>query len=138
MKIMIIGSMTFAREMLEVQKQLQEGGHSVEVPCDTGLHVEDPLLRDDLARDKVHVMGNNVMHRCFDLIADSDAVLVLNHKHKGVEGYIGASTLMEIGLAGYLRKKIFILNPIEQGQRYQHEVDVLGGVIINGDLQAIV
>jgi nucleoside 2-deoxyribosyltransferase len=138
MKIMIIGSMAFANEMLETQKQLQALGHEVGVPCDTEMHVEDPLLRDDLVRDKMHVMENDVMRRCFNLIVDCDAVLALNHRKNDIEGYLGASTLMEIGLAGHLRKKIFLLNPIAAKQRYWHETDVLGGVVIHGDLQAII
>ena len=129
--------MAFAKEMLEVQKRLQEMGHEVETPCDTQAHVEDPLLRDDFARNKLHVDEGDVMMKCFDLVAQSDAVLALNHAQKGIEGYLGASTLMEVGLAGYLRKKIFILNPIQPDQRYRHEINLLGGVIINGDLSAI-
>lgn len=138
MKIMIVGSMAFSKEMLETQRQLQELGHEVSISCDTELHVQDPLLRDDLVRDKEHVLGNDVMRRCFDLVAASDAVLALNHKHKNIEGYLGTSTLMEIGLAGHLRKKIFLLNPIAPEQRYRHEVDVLGGIIVDGDLSRVV
>ncbi len=137
MKVMIIGSMAFAKEMLETQKRLRELGHEVFVPCDTELHVQDPLLRNDLARDKEHVLGNDVMRRCFNLVAASDAILVLNHKHNETEGYMGASTLMEIGLAGHLHKKIFLLDPIAPEQRYRHEIDVLGGVVVNGDLSKI-
>ena len=129
--------MAFAKEMLDTKKRLQEFGHEVSIPCDTELHIADPLLRNDFARDKEHVQGNDIMHRCFSLIAESDAVLALNHHHNDVDGYLGASTLMEIGLAGHLRKKIFLLNPVANGQRYIHEVDVLGGIVINGDLAKV-
>lgn len=126
--------MRFAKEMLETKEKLEQLGHTAEVPCDTDLHVQDPNLRNDFERDAAHVKENNIMHRCFELVAESDAVLVLNHKHNNVDGYVGASALMEAGLAAYLGKKLFLLNPIASTERYRHEFDVLGGVCINGDL----
>lgn len=137
MKIMIVGSTVFAKEMLEVKEQLQALGHKVETPSNLEEHVADPTLRDNLALDKELVSGKNVMHVGFERVEWSDAVLVLNYDHKGIEGYIGASALMEIGVAGYLRKKIFVLNPIASDQRYTHEIDVLGGQLIDGDLSKI-
>jgi hypothetical protein len=71
------------------------------------------------------------------LIAQSDAVLLLNHPKNGVEGYIGASALMETGVAAYLGKKIFILNPLNPTERYKYEFNFLGGVVIDGDLGLI-
>lgn len=137
MKIMIIGSTVFAKEMLETKSALEALGHEVETPSNLEEHVADPTMRDNLALDKELVSGKNVMHVGFDRVAWSDAVLVLNHDKNDVMGYVGASTLMEIGVAGYLRKKIFVLNPISPDQRYTHEIDVLGGEIIDGDLNRI-
>lgn len=134
---MIIGSTVFAKEMLEVKHKLQELGHEVETPSNLEEHISDPSLRDNLALDKELVSGRNVMHVGFDRVAWSDAVLVLNHDKNDVVGYIGASTLMEIGVAGHLRKKIFVLNSIASDQRYTHEIDVLDGQIIDGDLSKI-
>lgn len=135
MKVMIIGSMRFAKEMMETKAALEKLGHTADVPCDTDLHVEDPGLRDDFERDAIHVKENDIMHRCFALVAASDAVLVLNYKHNGIEGYVGASALMEAGIAAYLKKGIYLLNPVVE--RYKHEFAVLDGVIINGDLSQI-
>jgi hypothetical protein len=137
MKIMIIGSTSFAKEMLESKRELEDLGHEVKTPSNLKEHVADPTLRDNLALDKELVSGKNVMHVGFDRVAWSDAVLVMNHTKNDVEGYIGASTLMEVGVAGHLRKKIFVLNPIAEDQRYTHEVDLLGGQVLNGDLTLI-
>lgn len=129
--------MRFAPEMLDTKRQLEELGHSVEIPCDTELHVSDPALKYDIERDTLHAVENNVMHKCFELVAKSDAVLVLNHRNKEIDGYIGASALMETGLAAYLKKNIFVLHPIDAGQPYTQEIAVLGGVILNGDIKKI-
>lgn len=127
--------MHFAKEMLETKAKLESLGHTVEVPCDINSHIEDTALKDDFERDVAHVKEHNVMMRCFDLIAKSDAVLALNHRKNDIDGYLGASTLMEIGLAAYLGKKIFLLNPVTE--RYKFELAFLGGEVINGDLSKI-
>jgi hypothetical protein len=73
----------------------------------------------------------------FDEIAISDAILFLNYDKKWISGYIGTSVLMEIGIAYYLDKKIFLTNPIDQSQWYALEVLLAGPTIINGDLSLI-
>lgn len=127
--------MALAKEMLDAQERLQKLGHEVDVPCDTDLHVQDPELRNDFERDAKHVKENNIMRRCFELVAQSDAVLVLNHRHNDVDGYVGASALMEVGIATYLDKKLFILYP--PTERYRHELSVLGGIVIDGEFSKI-
>lgn len=134
---MIVGSTVFAKEMLEVKTKLQNLGHEVETPSNLEEHVADPTLRDNHPLDKELILGKNVMHVGFDRVSWSEAVLVLNYDRNSTKGYLGASTLMEVGVAGYLRKKIFILNAIDANQRYTHEIDVLGGQIIDGDLGKI-
>jgi len=134
---MIVGSTVFAKKMLETTNKLEDLGHEVKAPSNLEEHIADPGLRNNLALDKELVSGKNVMHVGFDKVAWSDAILVLNHDKNDIEGYIGASTLMEIGVAGHLRKKIFVLNTIAGDQRYTHEVDVLGGQVIDGDLSKL-
>lgn len=136
---MIIGSMTFAKQMLETKKSLEKLGHKVDVPADIENHLENPNLIDDLDSDLKHSRETNVLKKCFDLIAQNEAILVLNHKKNNTEGYIGTSVLMEIGLAYYLGKKIFILNPIPKSAdaRWAHEVTIMNPKIINGDFSRI-
>lgn len=139
MKIMIVGSMTFAPQMMEAKKDLEALGYQVDVPADIENHLKNPNLIDDLDSDLKHSQEKNVLKACFDLIAENDAVLVLNHKKNNIGGYIGTSVLMEIGLAYYLGKKIFILNPIPSSAdaRWAHEVMIMNPKIIDGDFSAI-
>jgi len=95
MRIAICGSMSFAKEMLEVQKLLQNMGHQAEVPCDTELHVQKPEFVDDLDGNYVHCTENDIIRRCFDVIAAADAILLLNYPKNGMNGYIGASGLKD-------------------------------------------
>ena len=139
MKIMICGSMSFAKEMVELQKQLQDLGYSVSVPSDTELHLEKPGFVDDLDKDMEHIVANNVMRECFNLLAASDAVIFLNLPKNGIDGYMGASALMEIGLAYYLKKKIYLMypHPDPHQHRWAHEVASLQPTILNGDVSIL-
>lgn len=139
MRIMISGSMAFAREMLATKKKLEEMGHSVGLPYETEIHVERPDFVDDLSNNLQYCIENDVMRKGFDEIVNADAVLVLNHPRKGIDGYIGTSTLMEIALAYYSHKKIFLLNPVPDFDtvRWAHEIAIMQPTIINGDLSKI-
>lgn len=139
MRIMISGSMAFAKEMLETKKKLEEMGHSVGLPYETELHLEKPDFVDDLSNNLQYCIDNDVMRKGFDEIAKADAILVLNHPRKGISGYIGTSTLMEIAIAYYLHKKIFLLNPVPHFDevRWAHEIAIMQSTIIDGDLSRV-
>ena len=61
-----------------------------------------------------------------------------NYEKRGVEGYIGGNTLIEIGLAFYLDKKIFILNPTSSTLSYKQEIYGMTPVMLGGDLTLII
>jgi hypothetical protein len=62
---------------------------------------------------------------------------ILNYDKKWISGYIGASVLMEIGIAYYLGKKIFLTNPIDQSQWYALEVLLTNPIILDWNLSKI-
>ena len=129
--------MCFAKEMLETKTMLEALSHEVSVPYDTDDHLKDPTLRDDPERDRKHSIDIDIYRKCFDILANNDGVLVLNIDQRGVAGYIGAAVLMEIGLAYYLHKKIFLLNPVSPKERYVEDVAILGAIVLDGDLTKI-
>lgn len=139
LKIAICGSMTFAKQMKETKKALETLGHKAIVPIDTEMCIANPKHIDDLEADYKHCIENNIMKEQFRLVEQSDAVLVLNHKKNNIEGYVGTATLMELGLAHHLNKKIFLLNdlPNPKSARWAHEVRVMQPTVLNGDLAKI-
>ena len=139
MKIQICGSMTFAKEMKRIKEKLEKYGHNVTVPTNTKDHIADPSFADNLTLNFQDCVNNNTIKANFDLVAKADAILVVNHAKNAIEGYLGTSTLMEIGLAYYLGKKIFLLNKIPHFSevRWAHEVLIMQPIIINGDLNKI-
>jgi len=127
--------MYFAKEMLEVKAKLEEMGHIISVPSD----IYDCLKNPELSVDLDHGFKTNVQKECFDSIVKNDAILVLNYKRNGIEGSVGGATLMEIGIAQALDKKIFLLYPppkIEE-QRYSVEIQLAKPIILNGELSKI-
>lgn len=135
MRIMICGSMAFAREMIEAKAKLEGMGHAVFVTSDVGECVSNP----DLNMDWDHCYKTQIDKECFDKIADSDAILVINPPKNGIPGYIGGATLMEIGLARHLNKKIFILHdlPSEDQLRYVFEIRLTEPLFLGGDVMKI-
>ena len=140
MKVFICGSMYFAKEMLAAKKKLEEMGHVVEIPCDTQEFIDNQdLTTDNHEEDYKHCIENDIIRKSFNTITESDAILVLNYPKNGVNGYVGASGLMEIGLAYYLDKKVFLLNPppkVEEAKS-SHEILIMQPVILNGNLDLI-
>ena len=139
MNIYIIGSMAFAREMLESRERLSSLGHDATVPPDTEFFLEGGLTTDDHEADLRHCLETDVMRESYRIIEKTDAILVLNYPKHGLDGYIGAATLMEIGLAYHFGKKIFLLYPppgLHQA-RYSHELAIIGPTVLNGNLSLI-
>ncbi|HWY79064.1 MAG TPA: hypothetical protein VNW29_01775 [Candidatus Sulfotelmatobacter sp.] len=139
MKIAIIGSMKFASEMVQIQKQLQKLGYTAVVPLGTENHLRDKTFVDNLESNLEWCITNDIMRKNFHQVADCDAVLVLNYKRNGIEGYIGVSALLEMGVAHYLGKKIFLMQktPDYKDVRWAHEVAIMEHTIITGDLTKI-
>lgn len=134
MKITICGSATFVDKMAEAQAYLQNKGFEVFVP--------DPLVTEDWYRENY---GAEELFRMkpvwtknhWKKIENSDAVLILNKTKKGINGYFGSNTLMELSVAYYLGKKIFLLHPITEDHPHFEEIVALGSIVLDGDLDKI-
>lgn len=78
-----------------------------------------------------------LMRGHFDEVASGDAILVVNDEKHGVPSYIGPNVLMEMGLAFYLKKSIFVLNSITNDMPLYEEVIGMGSIILDGDLAKV-
>lgn len=78
-----------------------------------------------------------LMREHFKEIEKADAILVANYEKDGIKGYIGGNTLMEMTLAFYLKKPIFILNKIADDAMIEEEVYGMNSFFLNGDLSLI-
>jgi len=124
--------MSFAKEMLEVSKLLEDIGHEPLLPADTIESVKDPSRRRniDLCIEK------DIIRDHLRKIQESDAILVLNYRRKGIAGYVGGSSLIEMGFAYYLNRKIYLLNPIPK-MSYTVEIEAMQPLVLNGDFEKL-
>ncbi len=73
----------------------------------------------------------------FKKITEADAILVINDEKRGLPGYIGANVLMEITLAYYLNKTIFVLHDVSPENPVYEEVMGIGVISLHGDISNI-
>lgn len=142
MKITLCGSIAAYEEMLAVKKQLEGERHEIKLPPleITGrdgkpLSVIDyyKIRREaDNDDDWVWKEKKKAIMTHFQKIEWSDAVLVLNYDKKGIAGYIGGNTLMEMGVAFYLGKPIYLLNPVPEIS-YKEEILGMWPVVLDGN-----
>jgi len=135
--------MHFADDMLEAKGELEKMGHEVYLPEDIHECIYDPSVKKDTSSDRDHekelrhCIEKNLLKDALKKIEKSDAVLFVNKTKNKIEGYMGASGLMELGVSFFLDKKIYLLNNIDKNQKYAMEVELTAPIILNGDLGKI-
>ena len=137
MKVAICASMVFTDKMLEVKNQLKELGHEIHVSS----FVNEYVGKSEKEKEEITIYHKNqkdAIRKFYEKIKISDAILVLNYDRRGISDYIGGNTLMEIGFAHVLEKKIFLMNPIPDIEYYRSEIEAVRPVIIYGDLTKII
>lgn len=129
--ITICGSMQFADKMQEAKKELENMGFKIFLPeaTEVGASLK---TRKDYSKLKAGFIKKH-----FDHIKNSDAILVLNYTKNNIKNYIGGNTLLEMGLAFYLNKPIYLINPAPARVRYAEEIDAMGFIVIDNDLDKI-
>lgn len=137
MNIAICGSLTFHKEMRDVQKKLEALGHTTLVPKSLALienegYQKPTTVRERLAAEAKH----NFISEHFKKIEQADAIVVVNPEKHNIPGYIGGNTFLEMGIAFYLGKKIFFVNPIPS-MDYELELASLHPTILHGDFSRI-
>ena len=136
--IFLCASMAFYKELVDIEKQLVAKGFTVKIPVSA--HVMKKANDFEVSHFKdifSHEQKGDFILTNFKEIARGDSILVINNEKKGIRGYIGANVLMEIGLAFYLGKKIFIWNTIEDDAPHKEELLAFNVAFINQDLSKV-
>jgi hypothetical protein len=137
MRVAICASMAFSERMIAVQQELERMGHETEISRFAALYAgKSPVEKERLTlHDKNE---SDAIREFWEKIRRSDAILVLNYDRKGVKNYVGGNTLMEIGFAHVLHRRIFLLNDIPDIDFYKSEIEACKPIILDGDLAKIV
>lgn len=144
MKIVICGSVDFSPQIAAAAEFLREKGDAVEVPRLTEKIIAGDIQYEDFLKEKAErgdgvfrqAEEGSLIRRYYHLIEQADAVLIINAEKKGIAGYIGANTFLEIGFAHVLEKNIYLFNPPAKGS-YDDELAEIAPIVINGNLELI-
>lgn len=128
--------MAFHHQMTEIQHQLRSLGHLAQVPDEiNNLELNESYMDSD--SDKITTkIEYDFIRAHFKKIESAEAILILNYPKKGIKGYIGGNTFLEMGYAFGLGKKIYTLFGIPQ-MDYYTEMVAMQPVILNGDLKML-
>jgi hypothetical protein len=138
MKITICGSMKFYIEMRAIQEALSVLGHDAVTPL--GTYEEVPIeARTDITEEEIvnAKIEYDFIREHFKKVSNCDGVLILNYEKKGIPGYIGGNTFLEMGIAFWLNKKIYLMHPVPS-MDYATEMHAMQPIILDGDLSKIV
>lgn len=138
MKITICGSMQFYLEMKAIKDGLEVLGHEVLVPKEVEENIVPiEALPETTDEEKISAkIEFDFIREHFFKIQVSEAVLILNYEKKGIPGYIGGNTFLEMGYAFGLGKKIFLMFPVPKTE-YSVEMYSMQPVVIDGDITKI-
>lgn len=130
-RVVVCGSMSFFREMIEVQELLAASDVSCIIPDS-----------DDHWPSKRTVQLELVLKRKASLahirkIRDPKTfgILVLNHDKYGVRDYIGANSFAEIAVAVVAGKRVYLAGGIPDA--YRDELNAWGAIALNGNIEQL-
>ena len=114
MKIIICGSISAAEEILSAKKKLEDMRYEVEIPegvKNLELRGRTEVSVEEKAEDKIK---HDLIRGYFEKMKNYDVVLVVNPEKRGVQGYVGGNTLIEMAFGHVLGKKLYVLNPLPE------------------------
>jgi non-canonical (house-cleaning) NTP pyrophosphatase len=132
MKITFCGSMYHIEGMRQASEALEKLNYEVEIPNPRAEEVDYHSL-SDVEQSK---LKNSTIKEHLDKITESDAILIFNEEKKGVKGYIGGNTLMEMAFAYAQGIEIFLWRPAPD-LSYKDEVLGILAVIVDGDVSIL-
>ena len=135
MKLFIICSKAFYKDIAPIKEKLEAKGHIVELP--NSYYEPDAENKSwELGQDKHAEFKAKMFKMSAERMATMDAVLTLNFDKNGKKNYIGGATFIEIYEAFIQGKKIYLYNDIPEGMLYD-EISGFSPIVIHGDLDLI-
>jgi hypothetical protein len=143
MKIYVLGSNAFVRDMVKAKDGLRALGY------DGWIHPEYEAWARGEKEDVVKRIAksqsehaavkreNDYLRVHYRHILESDAILIVNNEKNGVKNYIGGNALIEMGQAYVNGKTIFLLGDIPTDLPYAAEIECMDPICLHGDLQNI-
>ena len=127
-------------EMIAARDQLRALGYDGWIHPDYDFFVrgekQDIIERTFNGEHAAVKREQNYLRVHYKHICESDGVLVVNLEKNGIKNYIGGNALIEMGLAFYLKKSMYLLNPIPEIS-YKEEILGMQPIILADDLTVL-
>lgn len=143
MKIAICGSIESVYEIKLISDELLKKGHETDIPLTCQRILGGELTLEEFKKEKekngdgsFRKIKDDVIKRYYNIIKNCDAILIVNVEKKGIAGYIGGNTFLEMGFAHVLDKKIYLYNDVPD-MAYTDEILAMQPIVINQDLNKI-
>jgi len=133
MKIIICGSLSASKEIISTKKILEQAGHVVEIPEGVKRENLRPTNTTTSSEKADTRIQHDLLRGYFKKIKNHDIVLVVNPEKKGVKGYVGGNTLIEMAFAHVLNKKLYCLYHLPE-LSYTTEIMATQPIILYGKL----
>ncbi len=140
--VVLCSSASFFKQLVDLQVYLEKQGFQVIIPA--GAEQMKQANNYDVGFIKTWFTNSKDYHKKTTLIQShnvqlekGDVVLVVNYQNDGIDNYIGGATLMEMAVAFYLHKPIFILNEIPQKSPLLEEIIALNPIVLHGQINLL-
>jgi len=143
MKVTICGDFNFYDKIQEVKRRLENLNIEVILPPWEAMDENGTMISaaeyfnlkmSDIGQK--NLVRGGVIKKRFDGIIWGDALLILNYDKNGIANYLGGNSLVEMAVAYYLNKPIYLFNPAPEIS-YKEEILGMFPIVLNGDLTKI-
>ena len=89
-------------------------------------HIRDEQGDDEKFTKIKHRLTRDNMNN----VEQCDCLFILNYSHRGIKNYIGGNSFLEMVIAFYLKKPIYLLNEIPETMTYTEEIKSLYPTVV--------
>lgn len=141
-KLAICSSASFYKKVISLSYELEASGLNVVLPKTAHKMKQEGRGNDEAITNwpsnPTGYHGKSLLIReHFDEIIKCYAILVTNYEKHGKQNYIGPNVLMEMAVAFFMKKPIYILNDCPNDSPLIDEILGLEPIFLKGDVQKL-
>lgn len=129
MKVLIHSSLDFKSEMIYAKRYIERNSQASIILPDLKRYQH---IRDDFGDDTTFTkIKNRLTKQNIKLVEETDFLFILNITHRDIINYVGGNSFLEMVIAFYLNKPIYLLNEIPCNMSYTEEIKSFYPIITN-------
>lgn len=120
-KLLIHASLDFVDKMINVKNHVEKNFLNCKIILPELTRYQH--IRDVEGDDKTFTkIKNRLTIQNMQNVEVCDILLILNYSHRNIENYVGGNSFIEMCIAFYLKKPIYLLNDIPENMPYTEEI----------------